>query len=683
MKRRVRVQPDPERLVVLPESGEPMLFVRMEAGVGLEGAWAPGPEGSRPPGASIQLMPQGRLLCRTFELPDADAAQLETALRLQVEAQQMGSVPAWRTSSIVLPGGSGKGRLGVCVEWPAADAPTHVRRDLPPDGDPMHAGDVGCLATLLAQGLTGPLVCVSRELDALTFAFRAGGAAVVRCARLDPSMGPAGAEAAVLESALRAGLDEPGMRALLQKLRQAMSMAGAGGFGCTPDDLRALVQRTGGSPGPDPSWWNTKGLAVAAALGWFGAGRSMVSLRDQAPGERPSRLGEFLNRIADPALASRLLVAALVAIAVAPPLVTGARLLLLRWKVGDLAAREQAIQAHRQRVAMYGEMQRRTWPMGKLMGDLACVTPEGIDWQDVNLSQDRNVTVRGTARSQDGLSGTEVILKMERQMRDSRIFDKVTKKWDAPDAKGTVDFTISAVVAKPTLRPAFPVDQDFGKKTLAERRYGPEKPAEPEPAETSEPAAVSVAAPEPASVGEEPSTTAPVVPPPSAAPAVAAEEKHASNGKGSKKAGGVSTKPSNKPQGKSSGKSAAAKEGSPEAPAAPTDSVDAGGGDTGEASKGARGQRRGSPATAGGGLPRRSDRTPGSSDASFTPPPPLSDSDIEHMTREEALAAVSKVSEARQRVPADDTATKDRLKKEFDKLMAKIRSTAGGGGGGK
>jgi hypothetical protein len=163
------------------------------------------------------------------------------------------------------------------------------------------------------------------------------------------------------------------------------------------------------------------------------------------------------------------------------------------------------------------------------------------------------------------------------------------------------------------------------------------------------------------------------------------DDHHAGGGKGGKKGGSVSTKPSSKPQGKGSGKAVAAKEPAADGSApAPEGSDTHAGGEEGDASKAGRGQRRGGQGTGGGGLPRRSDRTPGSSDASFTPPPPLSDADIDHMTREEALAAVSRVSEARRRVPDTDAETKDRLKKEFDKLMAKIRSMAkDAGGGGK
>ncbi|MFM7809390.1 MAG: hypothetical protein ACKPEA_15895, partial [Planctomycetota bacterium] len=397
---------------------------------------------------------------------------------------------------MVLPTPVAGGRLGLSVDWPETDAPPFTPRDLPPDGDPVFASDVACLTTLLEHGADGPLVCVAPDRTCVTFAFRTAKSVVIRCSRLDPSEWPSCAETTVLESALRAGADAPAMRALLESLREALAAAADGGFGCTAVDRATLAARVQGAE-ESTEWWRLMGLAIGAALGWFSPMRALVSLRARPAGERTTRVGEFLNRIADPQLATRLVVAALLALALAPPLVTGARLLLLRWKVGDLSAREQAIQAHRQRLAMYGELQRRAWPMGKLLGDLACVTPEGIDWEDINLSQDRNVTMRGSARPQDGMSGTEVILKMERQMRDSRIFDKVQKKWDAPDSKGSVAFTLSAAVTRPTLRPSYAIAQDFGRKTLAERRYGPEKPEQPESDAPTEPPAASTLPSEP------------------------------------------------------------------------------------------------------------------------------------------------------------------------------------------
>ena len=651
------MQPDPDRIVIVPQNGgEPLLFAHLDGRLVLEGAWTRGPEGARPPAASLVMLPTGRLLCRSIDLPDAEASQLEIALRLQVDAQQLGSVPAWRTSSTVLPRQPGsQARSGFVIEWPATDAAPSTPRDLPPDGEPMFAGDVACLTALLHAGVAGPLVCVSTDRSMLAFALRVNGNNIIRSARLDAGAWPSAAETTVLESALRSGADATTLQSLLGALREALEAAGDGGFGCTEADRRTLGMLLD-SP-QDADWWRDMGLQVGAAHAWFGPMRALVSLRERPAGERPSRLGEFLNRISEPQMALRLAVACLIAMAVVPPLVSGARLLLLQWKVGDLAARERAIRSHRERISMYGEMQRRIWPMGKLIGDLACVTPEGVDWEDVKLSQDRNVIIRGSAHPQDGLNGTEVILKMERQMRDSRIFDRVQKKWDAPDGKGAVAFTMSAVVARPTLRPNYGAEQDFGKKTLAERRFGAEKPDEETPV-------ADAAAPTPASIPQEPSlgdeppakAVATDTAPPSepAADTTSAPANAGSKVVSSLKGGSRST-------GKKTG------EASTDAASSSSDSAASG-----------RGNRRsGSGGGNGAGLAKRSERTPGSADSTVPIPEPLSDEQIAAMTKSQALEAVSKVSQARNSGSVDDD-TKKRLKSEFDKLMAKIR--AGGGG---
>jgi len=618
-------------------------------------------EGERPPAATVVVLAPGRTLCRNIDLPDASESQLETALRLQLEALQLGSLPAYRSGTAVLPQElSTGGRIGIGVEWPMSEPAPTTARDLPPDGEPLFAGDVSCLTALLHAGLEGPLVVTSEDRKVLSFAFRSPRGVVVRSSRLDPAEWPGGAEAAVLESALRAGSDADGLRALLDRLRSAFEFAGEGGLGCTRDDLERLSDLSGIAEEPD--WWRVHGLCVGAAMAWFGPLRALVSLRAQPQGERPSRVGEWLNRLSDPTLATRLLVAALVAVAIGPPLIQGSRLLLLRWKVGDLVAREQANLAHRQRVSLYGELQRRAWPMGKLLGDLACVTPEGVEWEDVNLSQDRNVSIQGFARPHDNLNGNEVLLKMERQMRDSRVFDRVQRKWEAPDGKGTVRFQISAAVTRPTQRPNYSTEQDFGKKSLAERRYGPEKQEESE-SKTE----VASAPPDPASLPPEPALgeTAAAN---EATPAPGSETPASKPAPVGKRPGGPSSKPSAKPV-KTEPKVVA--EGSTSGASADGDGAAEGEGRAARASR-----RGGSGSASAGSLPRRSERNPGSSDGEYKAPEPLSDAAIAAMTIEEVKTILSKVSEARQRVPKDDTATQTRLKNEFNKLMARLK---GGG----
>ncbi len=661
MKRRPRVLPDPSRLVVLPATGDPALcFERVSGGVALRGNWSGGAETDRPPAASIVLLPTGRTLCRTIELPNASDSQLETALRLQLDALQLGSVPAHRTAAAVLPQSfSPEGRLGFAIEWPLAEGAPTTPRDLPPEGEPCFAGDAACLVSLLDAGLQGPLLLASDDRRAMTFAIRAPKGLVVRCSRLDPAEWPGCAEAAVLESAVRAGADEPLLRALLAQVREALGHVSDAGLGCTASDLSRLSDVTGIAEGAE--WWRAHATAVGAALAWFGPRRSLVSLRVQPEGVRPSRIGEWLNRVADPALATRLMAAALVTIAVGPPLVAGSRLLLLKWKVGDLVAREDANNAHRQRVAMYAELQRRAWPMGKLLGDLACVTPEGVEWEDVNLSQDRNVSIQGVARPHDKMNGTEVLLKMERQMLNSRIFDRVQRKWEAPDAKGTVRFQMSATVARATNRPNYPVEQDFGKKSLAERRFGPEKPEEPESsAEATAPLDPAALPPEP-QLSESSTDIADAGTPDASASKISDKPPPAG-----KRPSGVSAKPSLKP---------AKTERKVEAAAAESSGEDPGASEGGEGKTGRASRRSGASGASDSGLARRSERNPGSADAEVKAPEPLGDATIAAMTIEEVKTALSKVSEARQRLPKDDK-EQVRLKHEFDKLMGRLR---GGG----
>lgn len=623
--RRTRTLTDPSQLVVAPgEGADPLLFRLVDGTVRLEGAWTPPAEGQPLPAASLVVLATGRTLSRVIELPEADEGQLESALQLQVSTLQMGAVPVWRSGLALLPRTKGSDtRTGLVVEWPLSDAPVAGVRDLPPEGDPLFASDLACLSALMECGVQGPVISLHPDRSVMSFGMRIGARRVLRIARLDATDWHSSAETAAIESAVHAGADASAASALLDQLREAIAVAGDGGFGCTNLDRERLAMAMGCET--DAGWWKVHGLAMGAAAAWFGPLRNLVSLREQPAGERPGALGGFLNRLSDKRLATRLVLAAVLGVAVLPPAVSGIRLLLLQWKVGDLAARERAILGHRQRVTLYGELQRRAWPMGKLLGDLASVTPEGIEWENVQLSQDRNVSIAGSARPHDSLDGTEVILKMERQMGDSRVFDRVQKKWDPPDAKGSVGFTLSAVVSRPTTLPSYPPAQDFAKKTLSERRYGPEKPEEkapePEPAETaSAPHADEL--PPAGDLDTAPAATlADAKPPAEAAPAPADP-----NAKG-------------------------------------RNAANAGGG---------KGMRRASSAT-GGGLARRSERTPSSSDSAVPVPPPLTDEQIAAMSKAEASEAASRVAKARREASVDD-ATRARLKAEFDKLMARSRS---------
>jgi hypothetical protein len=659
MKRRTKAQIDPDCVVTLSASDEKSFrFRRSENGVVMEGAWEASQSGiaAKSPAATIAVLQPARVVCRTCEFPDADDDKLETALQLQAETQQLGSVPEWRTARALLKvRADDGGRTGVIVDWPSNDSGPSLSRDLPPDGEPLFAGDSAILAAVMDGYAAGPMVTVTADRTAFSFALRTPKGLSVRSTRIDPSQWPDAATVAVVESALRGGMSSQQAETLVELLDEAIAAAGDGGFGCTQNDRDALAARVNGLDDVDA--WRQHGLKALAALIWFSDARPLVSLRAQPLGERPGHLGEWINRLGEPRSFVRAVVAVALLLILAPPIFAGSRLLLLHWKIGDMESKERSLRSYEKQLNLYSDLSRRAWPIGKLLGDLASVTPEGVDWEDLTLSQDRNISIRGLAKTQDGQSGTEVILILEKQMRDSHVFDKVTKRWDPPDAKGLVKFTLSATVVKPTLRPNFKEAQDFGRKSLSERRYGPTPATNSAttPSETNENTAKKLG------IAAGPSEDSSSIPKdiPSIDPL---NEESATPTPATSTGSTVSAAKSSKPATETTTKNV-------------SESTDANANEnSSEASnqKSKRGGRTTTTTTGGNNLPKRSERTPDSANVDTPIPPPLSDEALNAMSKEEALAAMGLVAKARQSAEVDD-ATKARLKEDFDKLKLYLK----------
>ncbi len=670
MKRRSKTQIDPDCVVTLSASDEKAFrFRRNEHGVVMEGPWEPAPLDAnvKSPAATIAVLQPSRIVCRTIELPDAAPDKLEIALQLQAETKQMGSVDPWRTASAVLNiRGEAGTRTGVVIDWPTNDEGPSLSRDLPPDGEPLFTGDSAILAAVLDGYVSGPLVTVTEDRTAFSFAVKTPKGLSVRSTRIDPAQWPEAATIAVVESALGGGMNVEQAETLVLLLDEAISAAGAGGFGCTQNDRDTLASHVSGLDDVDA--WREHGLKALAALVWFSPVNQLVSLRAQPLGERPGHVGEWINHLGDPRSLVRAAVICLVMLALGPPLFAGSRLLLLHFKIGDVESKERSLRALEKRMDLYSDLSRRAWPIGKLLGDLANVTPMGIEWEDLTLSQDRNVSLRGTAKPQDGQSGTEVILVLEKQIRDCKVFDKVTQRWDPPDSKGMVKFTLNASVIKATLRPNFKEVQDFGLKTLAERRYPkttaptdniPEKNID-KPNETSLGNATTNIATQSTSIPTDIPSVDPLQDLQQPSAGTDGVVPKTENRNPLKPVVASQSSPTN------SANSTTSTLGAPAVESESTDSQDA----DSRTPKSKRGGR--STATAGNDVPKRSERTPDSANVSTPIPPPLSDTEINAMTKAEAQDAMGRISIARNSAEVDDE-TKARLKDEFNRLKNYVR----------
>jgi hypothetical protein len=480
----------------------------------------------------------------------------------------------------------------------------------------------------------------------------------------------------------------------IERTVQAARGALSGGFGCADADLEKLSGLVRDcDEASDPQWWRTHGLAVGIALAASGPAMPLTRLQWTDLSARPDRLGALINRISEPRTARRIMLVGILTLALAPLAVEGARLLLLRWKLPDLEAYVKAEELDRKKQAMYRVLGRQGASMTKTLSDIACSAPDGIEVEFINVAQSAKgqaVTVRGKARAAGGLQGTEIMLQMEKQLRESGAFEQVLRNSEAPDTRGYQEFAINATAVRPTYTVAFPEAQDFARTSMRVRRYGP--PPDDVDAVASGLDARTTTTPSSASRSTGASDTNSGAAPEEAARSggtVAATlgtdpaDGDAKTGKDSgrqvrgsgrgKSSAGTPFTPSTTT---GSGAADAATTNATNAAAANTEPADATTTDAGataaagaDSKSAARGARAAGSATRGG-LATRGNL--GGSSEVEPPPPVLSENEIKRMSREEAREALVKVSRARQRADLDD-AVKTRLKTEFDLLLERCK----------
>ena len=406
----------------------------------------------------------------------------------------------------------------------------------------------------------------------------------------------------------------------------------------------------------------------------FGPVLSLTRLQALEPGVRADRLGAFINRLAEPRTTKRLLIGGVLAVVLAPLVLEGGRRLLLHWKMPDLQAYLHAEELDRKKQAMYRVLGRQGSSMTKTLSDLACCAPDGIEIEFINIAgsaKGQSVTVRGKARPAGNLQGSEVMLEMEKDLRESGAFEAIQRSSEAPDARGYQEFTLNATAVRPTYTVAFPEAQDFAKLTMRERRYGP-PPEDVDTAASGTEVAVDGGAK--GTGGKAGSKTASK---PSDAKSTTAK------GTGEGTSADTKSGSTSKSETKSAAAPAPSKVAAAPAPSTKTGSstsssksaatktadAAADGADAAAGSDAAKPSSRGS-GSGSRGLAKRG--TPGGSAEPDPPPAPLSENEINRMSKEEARDALVKISKARQRADLDDP-TQARLKNEFNLLLERCK----------
>jgi hypothetical protein len=510
---------------------------------------------------------------------------------------------------------------------------------------------------------------------------------------------------AVGEACVHAAVPADEIARIVERTREAARDALQGGFGCTPETLRDLsrVVRVPSSNNT-AAWWRTHGVAAGTALVALGAGTALTQLQSQDPGARPDRAGVILNRIAEPKTSSRLLVAAILTVILGPLAFQGVRLLILNWKLPDVAAYEQAESTDEQKRAIYRILQRNAASMTKTLSDIAAAAPAGVEIDSINIApglKGQSVTIRGKAGPVAGHPGTEAILEMEQLLRKSGMFEGLTRTSEPPNQGGWQEFTLNALAIRPTDVAVYPAEQEYSRskgKDMKTRKWGP-MPADVDRAKEGLDPIASTGATTPAGAATGTagatttagaSTTAPSADSGSSSTSTngagsgAGSSEHASasastTGRGSRSsptrigsgAATVTNPPGTAEAGATTPAGATPPTDTP-APAAgttpPTGETPAGAA-SGETPANGETPTRGSRAPA---LGKRGSALGGGSNEPEPPPPPITEAEVSKMTKAEAQAALTTVSKARQRADISDE-VKARLKTEFEMLLERCK----------
>lgn len=643
-------------------------------------------------GRILIVLPSSRVICRSCALPDAPADRLRSALELQAEAHLSAAVPAHRLGMAVLPKainrGAGNGRTGLLVGWPESAAAVDSPINAPlTDVVPTYVADIACLAALLAaetnpaplsptdQPVTASL-WLDRHEGAVAVAVPYAGGLAFRSTRAefeDAEQGRRDVVRAVAETLLSVDENAAAVRSASDLLAARLEREPASALLAPPSLAAAIASSVDGVPA-EPAWWDRFAIALGATICAEGELQPLTRLERDRPTIRPTPGARIATILGRPRTAVLLALLGVVAIAIAPLAFARIRLAVLQLKVPDLKALAAQNQEDAKRRAMYSEMRRQTWPMSKILADVANCTPEGVVIEEVSVDRGQGVAVNGVASPFKGATGNDRALAMHAAMERTGVFSLVKVDREAGKGPDTIDFRLSANVVDPFRDYIWTPEDDFAVSSLALRRYGKETtPGVEVPPVAALPEATDgeAGAPDESSGDSTPSSS-----PPASAVATGSPSDH-STPKVAPRSSGPSRRSGSREGADAADASQAAV--APEGEAAAEHGADAAH-PTGEAADGegerARSDgrnvaRRGDSASSGkaSGAASRGDR---SGPSGPEVPEPLSDEAITAMSKAEATAALAKVAKARQNTSLDEE-TAARLRAEFDKLLQQTR----------
>ena len=595
------------------------------------------------------VLPAAATIVRSMPIPAASPAQMLAALRLHAEGMFLDSVPMARIGLGTIDGATDAERQGVIVAWPSSQAGVTLGPKL--ERITRYVPEPAAMLALASAEY--PAIAADRAEGSIAIAMRGPSGMVLRATRETSASAIEGDSAwndglrsALVETALNAGIEPARIKAFLAATEATASRNGDRVLMLDPSIAQILGSKVTAqcSDSDSEEWWREWAVLLGATVAACSALSELTRLRRVEERNAPSRVERFIETCSQPSHALALALGAFVVVGVAPIAAAWVRSTVLDFKIPSSRSEfEPAQREIEHQIALYGELSMRTLPIAKILGDLACCTPDGVELESIELSQTQGVSIKGAAKAQGERTAAEIVNSMARLMDSSGVFEKTGWRWNMPDGRGIFKFDLDAVIARPALMPDFPEERDWAIKTLSQRKYG-----SGESEETDEPATGATASTQPPT----PTATAAATPngestPPEVASGAASTDSASGSGTtGVIPSRGIGRRdPNTTPP---AANSTVAGSGTTPKPADPTKPATAGSG-----------------AGAGGG-------PAGTAQANLAIPEPFTDAQLSAMSKEEARALLSEISKARRREELDAD-TRKRLTEDFQRILERLK----------
>lgn len=422
------------------------------------------------------MLPASSSIVRLSTIPNAAPNLMLVALRMQAEGMFLGSIPSSRLGLAFTGDATADDRQGVIIAWPAAHVGVAVPAKL--ESITRYIPEPAAMLVLASGEL--PALRADRSDGSIAIAMRCASGFVLRATREtaseDDNVWNEGLRRSIAETALNAGIEPARVASII-----AQTEAGAERVGDTvlmlDPAIRALLASQLSvqveAAQRDAKWWREWAILLAATIVATGPLSSLATLARREQSLLPSRIERFVQHYSNPSRALRVALVAFLVLGVAPIVANWTRVQILEWKMPDEYGKFDRQQREiESRIALYSELSKRTVPVAKLLGDLACSTPDGIEIESIQISSTQGISVKAEAKAQGENSAAESVNKMAEYMDSSGVFEKTRWRWNMPDGRGIFKFDLDAAIVNATRDARIEADRDWSVKTLSQRKYG-------------------------------------------------------------------------------------------------------------------------------------------------------------------------------------------------------------------